>query len=352
MAELRLENLSKTFPGKTQVRAVENVSFTASPGECVALLGPSGGGKSTILRLVAGLETPTSGGILIDGVAVENSAPADRQVSMAFQYPALLPQLNVAENLRLGPKLRGQKDIDSRVAEIADLLSLNALLARKPETLSGGEQQRVALGRALIVKPRVLLLDEPLASLDPLARVELREVIHRIQKELRLTTLYVTHDQTEAAAIADRIALLHGGALQQISTPRESYSDPRNLFAARFFGLDRLNLVRAKLVQRANEWLAEADGIKVQLNGTPLRTIGDLAIGFRPSAIRISENGEWTVKGCRDFGWTRTLCLGCATVEIVAEDRGSSLQPGKRMGVEIDSSAIFLFDLESGDRLL
>jgi ABC-type sugar transport system ATPase subunit len=352
MSELRLENVSKTFPGKTRVRAVENVSFTLSSGECVALLGPSGAGKSTILRLVAGLETPTTGRILIGGHAVENSAPADRQVGMAFQYPALLPQLNVAENLRLGPKLRGQQDIDSCVAEMAGLLSLNALLTRKPETLSGGEQQRVALGRALIAKPRVLLLDEPLASLDPLARIELRELIHAIQKKLGLTTLYVTHDQTEAAAVADRIALLHEGTLQQLSTPRELYFDPRNLFAARFFGLDRLNLVGANVVQRANQWFAETGDINVELRGTPARTMGDLAIGFRPSAIRISANGKWTVKERRDFGWTRTLRLACATSEITAEDSGNSLELGNNVKVEIDSRAVFLFDLRNGERLL
>jgi len=354
MAELRLENLSKTFPGKNQVRAVEAISFTANSGECVALLGLSGAGKSTILRLVAGLETPTNGRILIDGSAVEQRPPAERQVSMAFQYPALLPQLSVGENLRLGPKLRGRKTADAQVAEISELLSLKALLARKPETLSGGEQQRVALGRALVTHPRVLLLDEPLANLDPLARVELRQVIRRIQKELRLTTLYVTHDQAEAAAVADRIVLLQAGTLQQFSTPRDLYHNPRNLFVARFYGVDGLNLLPVKLSRRGTQCVAEAGTVIFHLSGEPRHSSGNLVIGFHPSAARISSTeGPWVLKEVQDLGWTRILLLTHKEKEINVQSRAdSALHAGRSLSIEVDPGALFVFDPGTGERLL
>ncbi len=354
MAELRLENLSKSFPGTRQVRAVQDISFNADSGECVAVLGPSGAGKSTILRLIAGLETPTAGRILIDGEAVENRRSAERQVGMAFQYPALLPQLSVGENLRLGPKLRGQNDAEARVSDMADLLALKPLLARRPETLSGGEQQRVALGRALVARPRVLLLDEPLASLDPLARVELRDVIRRIQKELRLTTLYVSHDQAEAAAVADRIVLLRAGSLQQFSTPRELYSNPGNLFCARFYGLDGLNLLPVKLSQRGSAWVAEADTVVFPLPREPRRLSGDLAIAFRPSAAKIALGaGQWLLTGFQDLGWIQILRLTHEDKEIVVQSSNDlTPQTGRSLKIEVDPNALFLFDRGTGERLL
>jgi len=353
MAELRLENLSKIFPGKLPTPAVQDLSLMVQAGECIALLGPSGAGKSTILRLIAGLEKPTAGQILIDGQSVENTAPGARELSMAFQYPALLPQLTVDENLRLGPRLRRQKNIDRAVVQTAELLGITPLLSRKPETLSGGEQQRVALGRALVAKPRVLLLDEPLASLDPLARIELREVIRRIQHELRLTTVYVTHDQAEAAAVADRIALLRDGTLQQFATAREMYLNPRNLFVAQFFGPDGLNLLRTTVSCRGGQCYAEVDAARFQLPAPPIRTTGQLAIAFRPSSVRVSTGeGAWRLKERRDLGWGNVLVLKCGPNEITVHQSSSDLCIGDSASVQINPNGIHVLDLASGERLL
>jgi multiple sugar transport system ATP-binding protein len=355
MAELRLESLTKVFPGKNQVRAVQSLSLQVNSGECVALLGPSGAGKSTILRLIAGLEQATAGEVFIDGASVRNLTAAAREVSMAFQYPALLPQLTVEQNLELGPKLRGLKEIGARVSRIAELLGIGSLLARKPETLSGGEQQRVALGRALIAEPRILLLDEPLASLDPLARTELREVIRRVQRELGLTTLYVTHDQGEAAAVADRIALLREGALQQFATARELYLEPKSLFSARFFGADGLNLLKTTVSPRDSGWIAQVAKTFFPLARNPARTTGNLSVGFRPSSVRIvaADHGAWTLQEIRDLGWTNSLQLVCSEHRIfsVHAGEGQLFPVGARFNVEVEPDRTFLFDLETGERL-
>jgi multiple sugar transport system ATP-binding protein len=356
MAELRLANLSKVFPGQSKVHAVQELSLSVNSGECVALLGPSGAGKSTVLRLIAGLEAPTTGQILINGHAVESMDEAARDVAMAFQYPALLPQLSVEENLRLGLKLRKLKESDERVELMARLLGIGSLMRRRPETLSGGEQQRVALGRALITKPRVVLLDEPLASLDPVARLELRDVIRRVQTELALTMVYVTHDQTEAAAVADRIALLREGMLQQFGTARELYLNPRNLFVAQFFGIDGINLLKARILTEQNQWFSDVQGARFPLSGRPAGGIDrELFIGFRPSVTRLLRNSgaAWIVKEVRDLGWRTELRLGLGSNEITAHQQPTAAwRAGEVVDLQIDPESVFLFDPLNGERLL
>jgi ABC-type sugar transport system ATPase subunit len=247
---LQLRGLSKTFPLKPHpVVAVDGLDLELQSTEILVLLGPSGCGKTTTLRLIAGLETPTAGQVFIDGHDVTGRPPQARHLGMVFQSPALYPQMTVAENLGLGLKLRkapaGQ--IRARVEEIAALTRLESLLQRRPAELSGGEQQRVALGRALVAKPSVLLLDEPLASLDPTARLELRGEIRSFQRACGIPMIHVTHDQQEAMALGDRIAILHKGRLQQTGTAADLYFEPAHLFVARFLGQPPINLIPVRI---------------------------------------------------------------------------------------------------------
>lgn len=243
MPALRLHRLTRRFPGAA-VAALAGLDLEIAEGEFVSVTGPSGSGKTTLLRLVAGLDSPDSGSIGFgDDGSWHKRSPAERNVAMVGQQPALLPQLTVAENLGLSLKLRkvGVAETSERVRTMAARLGLESLLDRLPASLSGGEQQRVSLGRALIQRPSLLLLDEPLSQLDAPLRLELRREIARLSRELRVTTLHVTHDQAEALELGDRIAVLCGGKLEQVGSPREILRRPANRFVARFFSPDGCN---------------------------------------------------------------------------------------------------------------
>src|ERR1041385_7654792 len=244
MADVRLMGITKAW-GATA--AVEDISFAAPAGHLVALLGPSGCGKSTTLRLIAGLETASAGTIRIANRDVTTLAPAKRGVSMVFQNYALFPHLSVAENILFGLKVRNvpRAERDARLKRAAGILGLDALLERKPSQLSGGEQQRVALGRAIVAETRVCLMDEPLSNLDAQLRVEMRREIRALQRRLGMTMLYVTHDQIEAMTMADRVILMRAGRIEQKGPPAELYERPQSVFAARFIGAppDRKSVV-------------------------------------------------------------------------------------------------------------
>ncbi len=251
MARVALENVSKIFQidARTEVRAVQDVSLVVEEGELLVLAGPSGCGKSTVLRLIAGLEAASSGTISIGGEVVNAIPPEERDVAMVFQNYALYPHMTVRENLAFGLKLRKtpQAEIDRRVRETAERIGLSACLERLPEALSGGERQRVALGRALVRQPRVFLLDEPLSNLDAPLRLQLRREIGRLQARLGVTMIYVTHDQVEAMTMADRIAVMNAGAIQQVGRPLELYRSPSNLFVAGFIGSPPMNFLRGTI---------------------------------------------------------------------------------------------------------
>ncbi|MBE1487202.1 ABC transporter ATP-binding protein [Plantactinospora soyae] len=247
MVSIATDRLTKVFPDGTV--AVDGVSIEIGSGEFVALLGPTGCGKSTILRLVAGLEEPTSGRVLIDGEPVRPDAGWDRRLSMVFQDYALYPHLTVAENIGF-PLTTGSEtpsDAARRVAAVADQLGITGLLRRKPRHLSGGQRQRVAMARAMVGESRAFLLDEPLSNVDAGLRAELRAEVAALARRLAMTTLYVTHDQVEAMTMADRVAVLRRGVLQQIGPPDEVYRDPHTLFVAAFLGTPRANLVQAAI---------------------------------------------------------------------------------------------------------
>jgi sn-glycerol 3-phosphate transport system ATP-binding protein len=282
MSEVVLTNVTKSWGDNV---AVNDVSFTAEQGELLVLLGPSGCGKSTTLRLIAGLEDVTSGIVYIGGRDATWLPPAKRNVSMVFQSYALFPHLTVAENIIFGLKVRrvNGTERDARLHRVAELLGLSSLLERKPAQLSGGQRQRVALGRAIIAEAPVCLMDEPLSNLDAKLRHEMRSEIRDLQQRLGITMIYVTHDQTEAMSMADRIILLRDGRIEQNGTPEQLYMCPANAFTARFIGTPPMNLVRLE---------DSGDGAIIAGTSGPPVVAGradGLLLGIRPEHIGISD---------------------------------------------------------------
>jgi multiple sugar transport system ATP-binding protein len=265
LAAITLERLTKVYPDGTE--AVTDLDLEVGSGEFVVFVGPSGCGKTTALRMVAGLETITSGNVKIDGDVVNDLPPKDRDIAMVFQNYALYPHMTAYRNMGFALKMRGlpKDEIDRRVREAAHILGLTESLEKKPRTLSGGQRQRVAMGRAIVRNPQAFLMDEPLSNLDAKLRVEMRAEIARIQRDLGVTTVYVTHDQTEAMTMGDRVAVMRNGLLQQIDTPQVLYERPRNLFVAEFIGSPAMNLVLADLVAEDGAWSAGVGGHRLRL---------------------------------------------------------------------------------------
>ena len=288
-----VKNLVKIFDGSggKKVTAVDNVSLTIEPGEFVTLLGPSGCGKTTILRMVAGFETPSGGDVLIGEERVNTLTPDRRDTAMVFQSYALFPHLNVFENIAYGLKIKKMKtdDIRAKVKEILGLVGLADLEGRSPNQLSGGQQQRVALARALVMEPSVLLFDEPLSNLDAKLRIHMRREIRKIQRQFGITSIYVTHDQAEAMSMSDRIIVMNKGIVEQMGTPKEIYATPASQFVADFIGT--ANIVPAHVIA-LNSGLAEISSLgatfhvktKLALNpGDPVKLI------VRPEAVKLSR---------------------------------------------------------------
>ena len=296
MSSIVLDNLTKQYGAAA---AIHGVSFTVPAGSFTVLLGPSGCGKSTTLRMIAGLDTPTSGSIRIGDRDVTQLPPSKRRISMVFQSYALFPHLSVRENILFGLKVRKEpaRDYDRRLQRVAGLLGLNHLLDRKPSQLSGGQQQRVALGRAVISEAPVCLMDEPLSNLDAQLRHEMRREIRALQQELGITMVYVTHDQTEAMSMADQVVLLRGGQIEQHDTPDGLYARPASEFAARFIGTPPMNLIGLASGNGATV-IAGADGPAIA--SAPA---GAAKLGVRPEHIRIDDGGiPATVESVEYFG--------------------------------------------------
>ena len=255
MAGIKLDGVYKVYAGGTQ--AVSDLSLDIEDGEFMVFVGPSGCGKTTALRMIAGLEDISSGTVSIGGTAVNDKPPKDRDVAMVFQNYALYPHLSVRDNIGFGLKLRrvDKAEIASRVEHAADLLGLTEYLDRRPKALSGGQRQRVAMGRAIVREPQAFLMDEPLSNLDAKLRVQMRSEILRLQKDLGVTTVYVTHDQVEAMTMGDRVAVMKKGVLQQVDAPQVLYDNPVNLFVAGFIGSPAMNLVEAELTIADRAWV-------------------------------------------------------------------------------------------------
>ena len=293
MAELEFRGLRKAFPGGTI--AVEDLDLLVADGEFLVLVGPSGSGKTTVLRMAAGLERATSGDVLIGGEVVNDVAPPDRDIAMVFQTYALYPHMTVYDNMAFGLKLHGLKkgEIRPRVQSAAKMLELDELLKRKPSQLSGGQRQRVAMGRAIVREPAAYLMDEPLSNLDAKLRVEMRTYLAELHQRLRTTTLYVTHDQTEAMTMGDRVAVMRDGKLQQVDIPQVLYDRPANAFVAGFIGSPAMNLVHARLTGSEGAATIQLGEIVLPLPRSLLaRRPGlahyadrDVVVGIRPEDI-------------------------------------------------------------------
>ena len=290
-----VKNLVKIFDGSggKKVTAVDNVSLHIEPGEFVTLLGPSGCGKTTILRMIAGFETPTGGDVLIGGERVNTLTPDRRDTAMVFQSYALFPHLNVFENIAYGLKIKKMKTeaIRAKVKEILGLVGLSDLEGRSPNQLSGGQQQRVALARALVMEPSVLLFDEPLSNLDAKLRIHMRREIRKIQRQFGITSIYVTHDQAEAMSMSDRIIVMNKGVVEQVGTPKEIYATPASQFVADFIGTANIIPASAGAV---NGGMAEITGLGTVFH---VKTKLDLAANepvrliVRPEAVTLSRQG-------------------------------------------------------------
>jgi iron(III) transport system ATP-binding protein len=321
---LELRGLTKVFPDPLdparEVRAVDDLSLVLREGELVTLLGPSGCGKTTALRMVAGFETPTAGSIRIGGVDVTRRPPHRRDTAMVFQSYAIFPHLTVAENVGFGLRTRGvpPPEIARRVAALLDLVQLEGLGDRSPDRVSGGQQQRVALARAIITEPKVLLFDEPLSNLDAKLRAEMRGEIRAIQRRVGITSLYVTHDQAEAMALADRIAVMEAGRVVQVAPPATLFREPATAMVAGFVGRGTVVPGVVLEAEREGACAVEVLGARARLRARPGHPAGPAAICLRPEDLRPARPGEPALAGTV----RRTLYLGGRTA-VELELRGT-----------------------------
>lgn len=367
VAQVVLEHLSKTFRGgrEQEVCAVSDLSLTVEAGELLVLTGASGCGKSTTLRLIAGLEEPTSGSIHIGGRNMQGVEPKDREVAMVFQSPALYPHMTAGENLAFGLAVRKvpEPEIRTRVREAARALGLEECLERRPEALSGGERQRVSLGRALVRQPKVLLLDEPLASLDAPLRAQLRAQILDLHRRFPTTMLYVTHDQAEAMTMGTRLAVLRQGCLQQVASPLEVYERPANLFVAGFIGSPAMNFFRGTVSQEGGElFVRDTAGLRLTLAvgpgaGARLKdwTGKEVVIGLRPEHLRVIATGsgdgerpgfEGGIESVETTGVETYLRVrwGAGQSWVVRAEAGARWSIGQPVRVGFDANRTYFFD--------
>ncbi len=344
MARVQLQNIVKSYGAFVGVR---EMSLTIEDEEFLVLLGPSGCGKTTTMRMIAGLEQPTEGEITIGDEVVNGVDARDRDVAMVFQGYALYPNMSIYENIRFPLRMRGipKSEQDALIREAAKMVELGEYLDRKPAALSGGQRQRAALARAVVRQPQVFLMDEPLSNLDAKLRASMRVQIKHLQRQLRTTTVYVTHDQIEAMTLADRIVIMDKGAIQQVGTPDQIYSDPANTFVAGFIGSPPMNLIAGT----AKDGRFTAHGIQV---ACPASLPGRVTLGIRPEDCRVGgDSVQGMVYGVEPTGDVTYLTVTTGTKQIevkAARDFRSGIDAPITIG--FDPSRLYFFD-ESGQRL-
>ncbi|WP_043340877.1 sn-glycerol-3-phosphate ABC transporter ATP-binding protein UgpC [Belnapia moabensis] len=352
MASLEVTGLTKSF-GPTHV--LHGIDLAVEDGEMIVIVGASGCGKSTLLRIVAGLETATSGSIRIAGREVTALEPAERDIAMVFQNYALYPHMTVEQNMAYGLKIRGlpKAEIARRVAEAAGLLGIEALLTRRPRQLSGGQRQRVAMGRAIVREPKLFLFDEPLSNLDAKLRVQMRAEIRRLQRRLGVTSLFVTHDQTEAMTLGDRLVVMHAGHAAQIATPMEIWARPADTYVAGFIGSPAMNFLSGTLVEgghavalKAGPVLRFADGPRAGGAGRPL------TIGIRPEHMDLAEGGiPMPLDLVEPLGSETVLHGKLPSGEALVVKLAGPAPDAPSLPVAFPAAALHVFDGETGKRL-
>ncbi|MBS2963678.1 ABC transporter ATP-binding protein [Actinocrinis puniceicyclus] len=361
MATVEFVDATHTYPG-TKNPAVDCLNLTIGSGEFMVLLGASGCGKTTALRMLAGLETVDSGAVFIDGVDVTETQPGERDIAMVFQNYALYPQMTVAENLGFHLVLTGapHSAVARRVRRMAAQLDLTPTLDRLPRTLSGGEQQRVAMGRAMMREPKVFLMDEPLGALDAKLRTDVRSQIVTLQRRLEATTIYVTHDQIEAMTMGDRIAVMKDGVLLQCDTPRALYENPLNAYVGAFVGSPPMNLIKARVEY---DWvvLGDVDVLELPLDRKTASElqVPEVTVGFRPDSVNITSPGSGLyahVEAVENLGYVAYAHCATGVGErrksiVVRCEPHAAPRPGSAVGLQLALDAVHLFETRTGRRL-
>ncbi|MEM3522571.1 MAG: ABC transporter ATP-binding protein [Candidatus Bathyarchaeia archaeon] len=363
MVEIVLEKVSKYF-GK--VKAVNDLNLEIKDKEFMVLLGPSGCGKTTTLRIIAGLEKPTSGNLYFDGDLVNDLKPKERGVAMVFQDYALYPHMSVFHNISLCLKVRGipEDEIKKRVKEVAELLQIEKLLDRKPWELSGGQKQRVALARAIVRNPTIYLLDEPLSNLDAILRVKMRGELKKLHEKLKTTTVYVTHDQAEAMVMADRIAVMKDGNLLQVGKPREIYDKPVNKFIAEFIGVPVMNFIECELLSKDNRLYLDAGNFSLKIPeglSSLLESFinSNIILGVRPEHVYVyQEQSEesieakvWLFQPMGDIGYV-SLELSPNIIVTARVDPFFNKCEGDKVFIKFDEKFIHIFDKKTEKAIL
>jgi multiple sugar transport system ATP-binding protein len=352
MIDIKIKNVRKNFftVKRGKVAALKGIDLEIPAGKFFVLLGPSGCGKSTLLNIIAGIEKPSDGEIYFDDKLVASSdkkiflSPKERDVAMVFQSYALYPHLTVYGNIAFPLKIAklDKNKIDEKVNWAADILEIESLLGAKPGELSGGQRQRVALGRAIVREPNLLLLDEPLSNLDALLRITMRSELRSIQRKLGLTTIYVTHDQTEAMSLGDKITVLKDGTVQQIGTPEEIYNNPANLFVAKFIGSPPMNILNEKLANQVDD----------QFNFLESKSLEDVVIGIRPEKIKIVNKDEGIInariKMTGPPGGDSLYYLEAERNEILAKSsENENIKENDEVGLKFDKDDLLIFNKEN-----
>ena len=348
MSFLELQNITKVYPNGT--KAVNETSLNIENGEFVVFVGPSGCGKSTLLRMIAGLEDITAGEIVLDENTINNVDPSERDVAMVFQNYALYPHMTVYNNMAYGLKNRGisKQEIEDKVNEVAKLLEIDQYLSRKPSMLSGGQRQRVAMGRAIVRNPKIFLFDEPLSNLDAKLRNQMRLEIKKLQRQMGVTSIFVTHDQTEAMTLGDRIVVINNGIVEQVGTPKDIYSKPNTKFVAEFIGSPQMNIFNCKI----ENGIAKIDSNSISLDKSI--NVEDASIGIRPDDIQISDSGTISCKAnlVEYLGSDMIIYSSIGDQEFSCKLSSKiDLKAGDEFKFDIQPSLVHVFDNSSGKRI-